>query len=312
MDQPATLPAAPRVLCIGDVHGDLGRLIDLLKALSIIDGNTRWIAEPKNTVVVQLGDQLDGASRGAAADWETMPDMEVVRFMDRLDTIARLGGGRVLSMIGNHELMNVMGDYTYVSEKSMVASGGQTRRLYMFRNGGPMAYMLSKRNVVSKVGSIVFCHGGLLPEHLDMVGNCYGVINTTMRKYLRAQPLSQYEGAIFQHLLLGQDAILWTRKYLECVAAGNYSELDIIVNDACARMQASSIVIGHNTVPRIMPAVGGSLWFVDAGLSRSYGGDFNEVLEILYDDDPSRKTEFRVVRLDKQGEGGEASEQKMI
>ena len=30
----------------------------------LIDSNENWIAKPSNTVVVQLGDQLDGGGRG--------------------------------------------------------------------------------------------------------------------------------------------------------------------------------------------------------------------------------------------------------
>ncbi|QIG60226.1 calcineurin-like phosphoesterase [Dishui Lake large algae virus 1] len=299
IDQPATLPPAPRIVCIGDVHGDIGRLIELLKALLIIDDNTNWIAEPKNTIVVQLGDQLDSASRGTTTDWETMPDIEVVRFMDKLDTLARVKGGRVLSMIGNHELMNVMGDYSYVSAKSMEASGGHVKRSHMFRNGGHIAQLLSKRNVVTKIGNIVFCHGGLLPEHLDIVGNCYSIINTTMRRYLRAQPLSQYENAVFVNLILNENAVLWTRKYFDLLTSENYEQLNTIIKDVCSRLNAKSIIVGHNTVSHITPAADGALWLVDAALSRSYDSSINEVLEILYDDDPNRITAFRVIRMDK-------------
>ena len=298
-DQPAVLPAVPRIICIGDVHGDLRRVVDLLRALRIIDGNMQWTAEPRNTIVVQLGDQVDSAPRGTTKDWETMPDTEVVVFMDKLDRIARRSGGRVISVLGNHEIMNVMGDFTYVSEKSMEMSGGVVKRQQMFRNGGQMAQILSKRSIIIKIGGIVFCHGGILPHHLDIVGDKPEIINQAARRYLRGEPLTPYEAVVLNTTISGPDGIIWTRRYFELLISNQQEEIGEIIRDVCNRLKAMSVVVGHNTVSHITPAAGGSLWLVDAALSRSYDSSYNEVLEILHNDDPNRDTEFRIIRMDK-------------
>ena len=300
-DQPSVLPAVPRILCIGDVHGDLGRLTELLKALRVIDSNTRWIAEPSNTIVVQLGDQLDSMSRGTLNKWETVADTEVVRFMDNLDNMARIHGGRALSLLGNHEIMNVLGDFNFVSQNSMEVSGGLERRQHTFRVGGPMAQLLSKRCVVLKVGSVTFCHGGILPEHLDMVMDNPAVINTATRKFLRGKQKwdEHYDAFLLQNTVIGYEGILWTRKYFELLASGNTEQLDAIMKEVCSRLNSSCVVVGHNTVPTITGAANGALWLVDAALSRAYDSRVNEVLEILHDDDPAQPTMFRIVRLQK-------------
>lgn len=298
-DQPGTIAAVPRMICIGDVHGDLGRLIDILKNLRIIDHNMGWIAAPKNTIVIQLGDQVDSLSRGNTTEWETMSDVEVVRFMDQLDNIARHAGGRAISLIGNHELMNVLGDFSYVSQKSMQASGGIDKRRDAFRQGGSIAQMLSKRNVVVKIGNFTFCHGGLLPSHLDVANNNHALINHIVKKFLRAEPLSESERYIFETNILGFGGILWTRKYFELVATNQMEELAQTIGEVSRRMGTVSVVVGHNTVPNIAGFLGGALWLVDAALSRSYGNPYNEVLEILYDDDPSQNTQARIVHLNE-------------
>jgi hypothetical protein len=297
-DQPSVLPAVPRILCIGDVHGDLGRLTGVLQVMRVIDTNMRWTAEPSNTIVVQLGDQLDSASRGTDRDWETVPDTEVLKFMDNLDKIARMSGGRVLSLLGNHEVMNIHGDFTYVSLKSMQTTGGPNERESMFRRGGPLANLLAKRALVLKIGNILFCHGGLLPHHLDAAGNSISVINTAVRKYFRSEPLNQYEIHVLQTTLMNENAIIWTRRYFELVASGNTQELESLIHNVCSRLQAKHIIVGHNTVESITPAANGALWFVDAAFSRSYNSDHVEVLEILHDDDPSKTTTFRVLRIE--------------
>ncbi len=52
-----------RIIIIGDVHGDLKRFKKILIDAKIINNRLEWIAEPPNTIVVQLGDQIDSLNR---------------------------------------------------------------------------------------------------------------------------------------------------------------------------------------------------------------------------------------------------------
>jgi hypothetical protein len=121
IDQPTTIDEADRMIIIGDVHGDIKRLLDCLYSANVFSRELKWIAQPQNTIVVQMGDQVDSLNRDNTNknDWEEMIDIEVLLLMEKLDRIAKMNGGRVFSMIGNHEMMNVLGDYTYVSKTSL-------------------------------------------------------------------------------------------------------------------------------------------------------------------------------------------------
>ena len=57
--------AAKRIIVIGDIHGDIMRLLTCLRAALVINEANAWIAQPPDTFVVQLGDQLDGKHRDA-------------------------------------------------------------------------------------------------------------------------------------------------------------------------------------------------------------------------------------------------------
>lgn len=285
---PTIYPACERIIVIGDVHGDMGRLMDILYNTKVINANGEWIAEPPNTMVVQLGDQIDSASRGGDPSWEKLPDTEVMLYMDRLDDVARLKGGRVLSLLGNHEFMNVLGDFTYVSPKSMRASGDIEMRRRRFQPGGPYARILAKRNVVLKIGSNLFCHGGLLPHHLDAVDNQLIRINETAHRVLKEEPLTPQQVHILQNVILGDEGILWTRTYLQNVEEAS---LDQKLQTVLERTQTNHIYVGHNTVSTISPAHRGKLWFVDAQLSRAYGSPGFQALEIINDG-----AEFRLLR----------------
>jgi hypothetical protein len=91
-----------RVVAFADVHGAYDRLVELLQATDVVDADLRWTAGTAH--LVSLGDLLD---RGA----ETRAVLELVM---RLEREAAEAGGRLHVVLGNHELMNLLGDWRYV------------------------------------------------------------------------------------------------------------------------------------------------------------------------------------------------------
>ena len=57
------LPACKRIIVIGDIHGDWSITKRIFLKNNLIDYNGKWIAEPKDTKVVQVGDILDRGGR---------------------------------------------------------------------------------------------------------------------------------------------------------------------------------------------------------------------------------------------------------
>ena len=121
-----------RLVIIGDIHGDIKRFKNILIDAKIINANIEWIAEPKNTIVIQMGDQIDSLNRTTDNDWEVIEDIEMINFTNILDKLAMVKGGRLISLIGNHEFMNILGNYTYVSSKSI--ANNEKRRNEIFNN----------------------------------------------------------------------------------------------------------------------------------------------------------------------------------
>ena len=56
MDTPTYLDATKRIIVIGDIHGDIGILCSCLYMANIINHKFEWIAQPADTIVVQMGD----------------------------------------------------------------------------------------------------------------------------------------------------------------------------------------------------------------------------------------------------------------
>jgi hypothetical protein len=90
-------PAPSRVVAVGDVHGSYEGFVSILQAAGLVDGDTRWIGG--DAILVQTGDLMD---RGARV-------RDVLELMIRLEEEAPRQGGRVVSLLGNHEVYNMLG-----------------------------------------------------------------------------------------------------------------------------------------------------------------------------------------------------------
>jgi hypothetical protein len=93
----------PRVVAFADVHGAYAALVDLLQTTGVVGPELRWTGG--STHLVSLGDLLD---RGAGA-------RRVLDLVMRLQREAEAAGGRFHVVLGNHEVMNLLGDLRYVS-----------------------------------------------------------------------------------------------------------------------------------------------------------------------------------------------------
>ena len=77
------LEAKKRIIVIGDLHADWEITKKIFIDLKLIDLNNKWIAEPKDSIVVQLGDQLDGKGRGSGVD--AYGEIKILDFLDFVD-----------------------------------------------------------------------------------------------------------------------------------------------------------------------------------------------------------------------------------
>ena len=136
------LPPARRIIVIGDIHGDFKVAIKCLilagciapidipeimnyETMDIFFKNLRWTGD--DTHIVQLGDQID---RVRPRKWDINSLSQTNAHLDEGTTLeifylfwhlhqlaqqAKPNPGAVYCIIGNHEIMNVEGDFSYVS-----------------------------------------------------------------------------------------------------------------------------------------------------------------------------------------------------
>ena len=269
-------PPTSRVIVIGDIHGDFHAAIKCLVLAEVIKVPTLtpdthsltklttffnsiiWIGG--NTYVVQLGDQID---RVRPQNWDsnnialgsTFDDegstLGLFYLFTYLDTLAKVHNGRVFSILGNHEIMNIEGDFRYVSKGEFRAFGKQLGSIYSSKSKYPYhsqtlknnAHILSDKKIqklegfrerlysfaptgicanllavnyytVLQIGSWIFCHGGPTVETLSKYN--VELLNNIVSFYLlglenNANDIKKNYYEIVKPK--NHDGILWSREY---------------------------------------------------------------------------------------------------
>lgn len=166
-----------RLICVGDVHGDLQALKRFLQLAQVYDPSTdSWCGG--NTIVVQCGDVLD---RG-------FEELACYRLLSKLSQQAPTQDGKVVLLVGNHEALNAMGlfQYAFSDHEHELCIGQQVdatlgpenlwRKQYAnnqparwasYEPGGLLAHSLMRNMKVGiRVGKTLCVHAGMLPHHL--------------------------------------------------------------------------------------------------------------------------------------------------
>lgn len=260
-------PPAKRIIVIGDIHGDLEALITILFYSGVIDKYLNWIANSTHLVVI--GDILDRGSRSFGTGDEKS-EYTIIKLLVNLKKHAQRYSSEVHIILGNHELMNIFGNFSYVSALGMTDFDG--KRKEYFKPGGKIAKLLGCNAVsILKIGSWLFSHAGVLPE----ISSRYSIngINDIVREFILGNTSVPDNDII--------NTSFWHRQY---AGLPNCAKAMQSNNDYTSRSQ----VIGHNVQRNgINNACNGALFRVDIGLSKAFGLKKRyQYLEIINDSKP--------------------------
>jgi hypothetical protein len=269
---------AIRIIIIGDIHGDIKRFKSILIDSKIINNNFEWIAEPPNTIIVQLGDQIDSLNRNSQEEWEILNDYEMIYFTEHLNNIARVKGGFCISLIGNHELMNIIGDFAYVSKNSICNKNENNyeeciiKRKELFRPKGSLALLLAKRPLIIKIKDLLFCHAKLELRHLELLkkyNKDIYYLNYIFKNYLENNRIDFEDKEILDKIIIGNDGILWNRN------DNNKDETENLYK----QLNIKYMFIGHTALDQIV-LIDDQIWYCDTGISRAFGTTKYQYIDI--------------------------------
>jgi hypothetical protein len=238
-------PAVERVVAIGDVHGDRDAFLRALRLAGLVDADMRWTGG--KAWLVQTGDLLD---RGD-------DEQQILDDLERLEQESVAAGGRTVWLNGNHEVMNVAGDWRYVTPGGLAdfedVPGG---RKAAFTPGGRYSQILAGQNLVAVVGDTAFVHGGIVPGVAAGLDDA----NHAARCWLAGQGPSPA-------VLEDDRGPLWDRSF-------GRDDVDCALLDrALAELKVERLVVGHTPQEAgVNERCDGKLWRIDVGLARHYGG----------------------------------------
>jgi TPR repeat protein len=280
----ATWTGVERVVAVGDIHGDYEQFVHVLASAGLIDGNGNWTGG--KTHLVQTGDIVD---RG--------PDSRAVMdLLMKLEKQAAQAGGAVHCLIGNHEAMDVYGDWRYVSPGEFAAFADQTiprdsQESYAqaitapatpqadnstaasqsrqqspgfaemqaaFGPEGKYGKWLRGQNAVVKIDRTLFLHAGLGPKFADWD---IARINEEVRRELI--DFTRLHGGI----VTDEQGPLWFRG----LAKGDERQLQPLVDQLLKHFDVDRIVVGHTYAGGAVGSrFNGKVILVDTGISRVY------------------------------------------
>jgi hypothetical protein len=234
------------VISIPDVHGDYEGLVIILRKAGLITEapGTDWIGG--NAVLVQTGDVMD---RGD--EWD-----DCLRLLAKLHHQAPGAGGLVIVLMGNHELLNLMGDYSYTELEDRETQDERVRREFIpFLRSLPVACVVQHGST-----STLFVHAGLAPEFISR-GSVSG-LNAEFRNLVE-------DGHYEDPLVTGENGPLWDRGF-----ALNQDEATVrrSLMRTLALTGTSKMVVGHTVMPEVTTRCGGRLVLSDVGFCPFYRG----------------------------------------
>lgn len=330
VDFTGVLPKARRIIVIGDIHGDYDSAINCLKIAGVIDDDIKWIGE--DTHIVQVGDQVDRCRPGKyecddprATKNDEGSDLEILKLFTQLHHKAKQHGGGVYSLLGNHEIMNILGDMGYVSYKGLEQfnnyedpndrdlrfESGKHARKHAFKPGNEWGkYLGCHRYAILIIGSNLFVHGGLMYNTMQSLGietskDLDRKINVPIKKWLLK--LSN-KTSIKKLIDYDSKSIFWNRVFGKMKTLTNEELCETELKPVLQKLKVGSIFIGHT--PQfydknnkkgngINSTCNGKVWRVDAGLS----GAFDRFDEMLSNDgvvSEERKTQVLEILNDKE------------
>ena len=256
------LPAPDSVFVFGDAHGEFDDVLQMMSRAGLIDVQLRWTGG--GATVAMLGDLLDRGDNVTRLLW----------FLYRIEREAAAAGGRVLTILGNHEVMVMSGDLRYVSEKEAAIAHRHDvpyPRLFHPSSSVLGRWLASKPGLV-RLGDLLLAHGGVSPAYLDYSVHSYqdslGAFiseplltgwhdDAFLDEFARSTTLDSAQVTRRYDFFFDPESVLWYRDLVLTDTLG--AHLDRVLD----RFDAAVHVVGHTPVPAIGERYGGKLIAVE-------------------------------------------------
>jgi hypothetical protein len=221
-------------IAIGDIHGALLPLLNLLERENLIDHDHHWIAG--NTHLIFLGDYIDRGPDGIG----------VIDTIMRLEVEATNAGGKVSALLGNHDVILLeVHHFGDALSPGFLRDGIKMsfRRMWLENAGGQVHDLerlearhvewLEQRPAMMKIGETLLMHAD--SEFYLEYGETVEAINHNIRSILNEKNLTDVD-ALEYRISLGRKEFV--------------HDTDI-AREFAARFGAKRIVHGHTIIHKL-------------------------------------------------------------
>ncbi len=229
-NEKSEFPRVKNLLVLSDIEGNFGALRKLLLANKVINEDFKWKFDDGHLVLI--GDFFD---RGQQVT-------EVLWFIYYLEEKAKADGGYVHFILGNHEIMNLSGDLRYVHKKYFDNASLLTQKyISLYDENSELGRWLRTKNIVEKIGDIVFTHGGISGS-INRMNISIPYINKLARPYYADSTFNYKDKRL--DTILGDLGPFWYRGYY----AKNNTGVPLQIDSTLSQFGVNHIITGHTIV----------------------------------------------------------------
>jgi len=229
------------IVVVGDIHGEYQILCSLLHNNNIVDSALNWIYGKGH--IVFIGDVFDRGDNVTECLW----------LIYKLEEQAKLAGGGVHYILGNHELMVLTGDLRYIGSKyKAIDKRLKKLRSDFYQSNYLLGDWLRKKNTMEIIGDYLFVHAGVSDSLINKKLTINEVNNAVYSFLNNTKPVLTQHEALTLKLILTEFGPFWYRGFLKSGVYYNRMTSDQFEN-VCKYFNVKHIVFGHTIVRSIEP-----------------------------------------------------------
>ena len=231
-EEPAEFDKPEKIMVLSDIEGNFTQLRKLLQLNNVIDENYNWTFGTGHLALA--GDIFDRGKQVTECLW----------LIYSLEEKAKAAGGYVHFVLGNHEIMNLQGDFRYTDAKykaNSLSLRNFTSDLYSADS--ELGRWLRTKNIIEKIGDILLVHGGVSPN-LNQLPLTLSEINRLAKPYYAAANSKHEYGDNNTNTIMNpKTSPFWYRNYYE-----NKKEILQIIDNTLQKFGVNHIITGHTIV----------------------------------------------------------------
>lgn len=229
-----------KLLAVSDIEGNFNALCKLLIRNGVMDKYYHWTFDDGHLVIV--GDCFD---RGEKV-------MECLWLVYSLEEKAKRKGGYVHYLLGNHEIMNMNGDWRYIHPRyAEKIAYSKTLPTAIYHGNNELWNWLRTKNIIEKIGNLLFVHAGI-DEELLKLNMSLADINCRVRPYY-TQANVLFTDPLLYTVLNSSNSPFWYRGYYQLGAN------EKLIDDTLAYFKVDTIIAGHTVMDHVTPFYNGKL-----------------------------------------------------